>query len=131
MVKPVTVRTVLSLALSRQWPIHQLDVKNAFLHGTLSETVYYAQPAGFEDPSHPDFVCRLNRSLYGLKYAPRAWYSHFAAYLISLGFVEAKSDTSLFVYRHGTDAIYLLLYVDDIVLTASSSAILQRTIQAL
>jgi len=130
-VKPATVRTVLSLALSRQWPIHQLDVKNAFLHGTLSETVYCAQPAGFEDPSHPDFVCRLNRSLYGLKQAPRAWYSRFAAYLISLGFVEAKSDTSLFVYRRGTDTIYLLLYVDDIILTASSSAILQRTIQAL
>ena len=52
-------------------------------------------------------------------------------YLISLGFVEAKSDTSLFVYRRGTDTIYLLLYVDDIILTASSSAILQRTIQAL
>ena len=64
-----------------------------------------------------------------LKQAPRAWYSRFAAYLISLGFVEAKSDTSLFVYRRGTDTIYLLLYVDDIVLTASSSALLQRTIQ--
>jgi len=122
-VKPATVRTVLSLALSRRWPIHQLDVKNAFLHGTLSETVYCAQPAGFEDTAHPDYVCRLNRSLYGLKQAPRAWYSRFAAYLLSLGFVEAKSDTSLFVYRRGTDTIYLL-YVDDIVLTASSLALL-------
>jgi len=130
-VKPATVRTVLSLALSRRWPIHQLDVKNTFLHGTLSETVYCAQPAGFEDLARPDFVYRLNRSLYGLKQAPRAWYSRFAAYLLSLGFVEAKSDTSLFVYRRGADTIYLLLYVDDIVLTASSPAILQRTIQAL
>jgi len=59
-VKPATVRTVLSLALSRQWPIHQLDVKNAFLHGTLTETVYCVQPSGFEDSSSPDFVCRLN-----------------------------------------------------------------------
>ena len=64
-VKPATVRTVLSLALSRQWPIHQLDVKNAFLHGTLSETVYCAQPSSFEDPAHPDYVCRLNKSLLG------------------------------------------------------------------
>jgi hypothetical protein len=93
------VRTVLSLALSRLWPIHQLDVKNAFLHGTLTETVYCAQPSGFEDTYHPDFVCRLNKSLYGLKQAPREWYSRFAAYLLSLGFVEAKSDTSLFVFR--------------------------------
>jgi len=81
-VKPATVRTVLSLALSRRWPVHQLDVKNTFLHGTLSETVYCAQPSGFEDSAHPDYVCRLNRSLYGLKQAPYAWYSRFATYLL-------------------------------------------------
>jgi len=89
-VKPATVRTVLSLALSNRWPIHQLDVKNAFLHGTLTETVYSMQPAGFEDSAHPDFVCQLNKSLYGLKQAPRAWYSRFATYLLSVGFTEAK-----------------------------------------
>jgi len=110
---------------------HSSDGRQERLHGTLSEAVYCAQPAGFEDTAHPDYVCRLNRSLYGLKQAPRAWYSRFAAYLLSLGFVEAKSDTSLFVYHRGSDTIYLLLYVDDIVLTASSSALLQQTIQAL
>ena len=130
-VKPATVRTVLSLAVSRSWPVHQLDVKNAFLHGTLSETVYCAQPAGFEDNSRPDFVCRLNRSLYGLKQAPRAWYSRFATFLLQLGFVETKSDTSLFVYRRGSETAYLLLYVDDIVLTASSADLRQRIIAAL
>ena len=122
---------MLSLALSHQWPVHQHDVKNAFLHGTLSETVYCVQPSGFEDPTHPDFVCQLNKSLYGLKQAPRAWYSRFATFLLSLGFVEAKSDTSLFVYRHGSDIAYLLLYVDDIVLTASSLGLLRRIISAL
>jgi len=65
-VKPATVRTVLSLALTRHWPIHQLDVKNAFLHGTLTETVYSHQPSGFEDRAHPDYVYLLKKSLYGL-----------------------------------------------------------------
>lgn len=98
-VKPATVRTVLSLAVSQNWAIRQLDVKNAFLHGTLQETVYCSQPLGFTDPAHPKSVCRLNRSLYGLKQAPRAWYNHFATFMQSIGFVEAKSDTSLFIFR--------------------------------
>jgi hypothetical protein len=72
-------------------------------------------------------VCWLNKSLYGLKQASRAWYHCFTSYLVSLSFVEAKSDTSLFVYRCGTDTAYLLLYVNDIVLTASSLELLQRT----
>jgi hypothetical protein len=76
-------------------------------------------------------VCRLNKSLYGLKQAPRAWYSRFAAFLLTLGFVEAKSDTSLFIYHHGGETAYLLLYVDDIVLTASSAPLLRRIITSL
>jgi hypothetical protein len=130
-VKPATVRAVLTLALSHSWPVHQLDVKNAFLHGTLNETVYCAQPTGFVDSNKPDFVCRLNKSLYGLKQAPRAWHNRFASHLTSLGFHEAKSDTSLFIYGHGSDMAFLLLYVDDIVLTASSTDLLQRIISAL
>jgi hypothetical protein len=130
-VKPATVRVVLSLALSQDWPIHQLDVKNAFLHGTLTETVYCVQPAGFVDSSRPDYVCRLNKSLYGLKQAPCAWHHRFASHLLSLGFVEAKSDTSLFIYRRGSETALLLLYDDDIVLTASSARLLQHIIGAL
>jgi hypothetical protein len=130
-VKPATVCTVLTFAHSQDWQIHQLDVKNAFLHGTPIETVYYSQPTGFADTAFPDHVCKLNESLYGLKQAPRAWYSRFATYLFSLGFIEAKSDTSLFVFRQGTDTVYLLLYVDDIVLTAASPQLLQRVITAL
>jgi hypothetical protein len=102
-VKSATVRIVLTLALSRSWPIHQLDVKNAFLHGTLIETVYCEQLSGFVDSSRPSYVCRLSISLYGLKQAPRVWHSRFAGHITSLGFVEAKADTSLFIYRHGAD----------------------------
>lgn len=79
--KPATIRVVLSLALSRSWLIHELDVKNAFLHGTLTETVYCAQPFGFVDTSRPDYVYRLNRSLYGLKQTPSAWHSQFASHI--------------------------------------------------
>jgi hypothetical protein len=129
-VKFTTFCAILSLALSRDWSIHQLDVKNAFLHGTLTETIYFSQPTGFVDTAHPDLVCRLNRSLYGLKQASRAWYSRFATYLASIGFVEAKSDTSLFIYHRVEDTIYLLC-VDDIVLMASTTDPLQRTIIAL
>jgi hypothetical protein len=117
-VNPVTVRVVLSLALSQNWHIHQLDVKNAFLHGTLTETVYCVQPSGFVDLTRPNFVCRLNKSLYDLKQTPRDWHHRFASHLVSLGFVETKSDTSLFTYHRGSNTAYLLLYVDDIVLTA-------------
>jgi hypothetical protein len=130
-VKPATVRVILSLALSQNWPIHQLDVKNAFLHGTLTETVYCVQPSGFADSSRPDLVCRLNKSLYGLKQAPRVWHHRFASYLSSIGFVETKSDSSLFIYCRGSDTAYLLLYVDDIVLTASSAGFLRTVIGAL
>src|SRR5438128_1574367 len=118
------IRVVLSITASRTWPIHQLDVKNAFLHSHLDETVYCQQPPGFIDPSTPDHVCLLQKSLYGLKQAPRTWYQRFAAYICHLGFVAATSDTSVFVYKEGDAAAYLLLYVDDIILTASSSTLL-------
>ncbi|GKD79850.1 ribonuclease H-like domain-containing protein [Tanacetum coccineum] len=100
-VKPATIRTILSLALSRHWPVHQLDVKNAFLHGSLSETIYMQQPLGFRDSQHPDHVCLLRRSLYGLKQAPRAWFQRFAAYAARVGFIHSRCDTSLFIYRLG------------------------------
>jgi hypothetical protein len=130
-VKPATIRTVLSIAVSRSWPIHQLDVKNAFLHGHLNETVFMHQPPGFVDRRCPNFVCKLKKSLYGLKQAPRAWYTRFATHLLSQGFRSSVCDNSLFVFSQGTQIAYLLLYVDDIVLTASSDELLQDIIRML
>ncbi|GJS86381.1 ribonuclease H-like domain-containing protein [Tanacetum coccineum] len=130
-VKPGTIWTVLSLAAYRHWLIHQLDVKNAFLYEDLSETVYMHQPSGFRDSAHPDYVCLLQRSFYGLKQAPRAWFQHFASYITKAGFSHSHCDSSLFIYRQGIDTAYLLLYVDDIVLTASSEGLLQQIIGSL
>ncbi|GJW26651.1 ribonuclease H-like domain-containing protein [Tanacetum coccineum] len=128
-VKPGTIWTVLSLAASRHWLIHQLDVNNAFLHGDLSKTVYMHQPLGFHDSAHPDYVCLLERSLYGLKQAFQAWFQRFVSYITRVGFHHSRCDSSLFIYRKGTYTSYLLLYVDDIVLTASSETLLQQIIR--
>jgi len=85
-VKPTTIRTVLSIAISKSWRLHQLDVKNAFLHGNISETVYMHQHPDFRDPQHPNYECLLKKSLYGLKQAPRAWYQRFMDFVATLGF---------------------------------------------
>ncbi|GJV06269.1 ribonuclease H-like domain-containing protein [Tanacetum coccineum] len=130
-VKPATIRVVLSLSVSRQCPIHQLDVKNAFLYGHLSETMYMHQPPGFTDPVHPDYVCHLQKSLYGLKQAPCAWFQRFTGFATRVGFQHSKSDSSLFIFHRGPDSAYLLLYVDDIILAASSTGLLQCIISSL
>jgi hypothetical protein len=81
--------------------------------------------------SHPDYVCRLHKSLYALKQAPRAWYQRFVVYAHRVGFVASQSDMSLFVMRHGAAIAYLLIYVDDIILTASPPELLQHVTQLL
>jgi len=119
-VKIATVRLVLSVAISRGWCLKQLDVQNAFLHGVLEEEVYMKQPPGFESSDAPNYVCKLDKAIYGLKQAPRAWYSRLSTKLISLGFVFSKSDTSLFIYNKGGITIYMLIYVDDIIVTSNA-----------
>ncbi|CAA7055236.1 unnamed protein product [Microthlaspi erraticum] len=130
-VKPATIRTVLNIGVARNWPIHQLDVQNAFLHGELEETVYMHQPPGFVDKRFPHHVCKLQRPIYGLKQSPRAWNARFSKFINQLGFVTSKADVSLFVYRKDSELAYILLYVDDILLTASSTSLMQQIISSL
>ena len=127
-VKHTTIRAVLALALHQSWPLRQLDVQNAFLHGHLTEEVYMRQPRGFEDPMFPNHVCKLHRSLYGLKQAPRAWFQRFSDYLEDLGFVGSRADYPLFTYHHNSITILLLIYVDDILLTGNSASHLLKLI---
>lgn len=94
-VKPTTVHIVLCLALSMNWPLKQMDVKNAFLNDTITEDVYMTQPPGFTDVARPSHVCRLRKADYGLKQAPGAWYHALRDFLLQFGFINSYSDTSL------------------------------------
>jgi len=130
-VKSLTIRLVLQLAVSRSWTIKQLDVNNAFLQGTLTDEVYVTQPPGFIDPDRPHHVCRLKKALYGLKQAPRAWYQELRNFVCSLGFTNSLADTSVFVYINDIQIVYCLVYVDDIIVTGSSDALVMAFITAL
>ncbi|KAG7582826.1 Integrase catalytic core [Arabidopsis suecica] len=130
-IKSTTLRLVLDVAVTRGWPIQQLDVNNAFLQGTLTEEVYMDQPPRFVDSDNPTHVCRLRKAIYGLKQAPRAWYNELRTFLLSLGFANSVSDTSLFVLQQGSSFVYLLVYVDDILVTGSSKSGIQRILTLL
>ena len=120
-VKAATIRLVLSLAVSNNWSLRQLDIKNAFLHGLLEEEVFMRQPPGYESKDKPDYICKLDKALYGLKQAPRAWYSRLSAKLQQHGFKPSKADVSLFYLNKGGVTMFLLIYVDDIIVASSSS----------
>jgi len=130
-VKTPTIGLILSLALTFGWPIRQLDVKSVFLHGVLTEKVYKRQPPVFIHPYLPRHVCKRKKAIYHLKWAPRAWFHKFINFLLSHDFICSPSDTSMFVYHHGSTTLILLLYVDDIILTGSSLSVLKRFISVL
>ena len=130
-VKPTMIRLLLSLAVIRGWSLRQLDVQNAFLHGVLEEEVYMRQPPGFVDPAHPHHLCRLVKALYGLKQAPRAWHAHLGTILRAHSFVPSIADTSLFLLQRPEVTMYLLVYVDDIILVSSSVSAADRLIFAM
>jgi hypothetical protein len=115
-IKPTAVCTILSLAMSSSWSIPQIDIQNAFLHGTLFEVVFMTQPPGYQHPQYPHHVCKLQNALYGLKQAPRAWFSRLSSRLLELGF-----QTSLFIQRTTAFTMYVLIYVDNIIITSSST----------
>ncbi|XP_065880880.1 retrovirus-related Pol polyprotein from transposon TNT 1-94 isoform X1 [Euphorbia lathyris] len=114
-----SIRLFISLAAHSNWPLHQLDIKNAFLHGDLQEKVYMEQPPGFVAQGEYGKVCRLRKSLYGLKQSPRAWFGKFSQAIEIFGMKKCKCDHSVF-YKHSASGIILLVvYVDDIVITGS------------
>ncbi|RHN73806.1 putative RNA-directed DNA polymerase [Medicago truncatula] len=117
--KITTIRTLLALASINSWHLHQLDVNNAFLHGDLQEEVYMSVPQGVQC-SKPNQVCKLLKSLYGLKQASRKWYEKLTGFLITQGYKQSNSDHSLFTLHTDTDFTALLVYVDDVILAGTS-----------
>jgi hypothetical protein len=130
-IKPATIRLVLALAVHFHWVVHQLDISNAFLHGYLEEEVLMEQPKGFEDPAFPDHVCRLHKSLYGLKQAPRAWFMRLSQALLELGFTSSAVDSSLFMFHLHSIHVFVLIYVDDILVCSNSPSAISGLISHL
>ncbi|KAJ3687146.1 hypothetical protein LUZ61_016310 [Rhynchospora tenuis] len=118
--KMVTVRTFLAVAVARGWELHQMDVHNAFLHGDLHEEVYMRLPPGFSS-QHPGKVCRLRKSLYGLRQAPRMWFSKLTTALQAYGFIQSYADYSLFTLEKKDISLAILVYVDDLVIAGNNS----------
>jgi len=117
-----TVRLIIAIAASKGWSLRQMDIKNAFLHGDLQEEIYMTPLPGFFSTASAD-VCKLNRSLYSLKQAPRAWFDKFRSTLLGFSFVQNQYDSSLFLCKT-TKGIVLLVYVDDIVIIGTDTALI-------
>lgn len=115
-----TVRTVLAVANEKSYHIQQMDVKTAFLNGNLNEEVYMQAPDGFN--IRPGLVCKLKKSLYGLKQSPRCWNNRFNNFILSLGFVRSQYDYCLYVKVKGADIVYLVVYVDDLLIAGNNTA---------
>lgn len=106
-------------------------MQNAFLHGLLEEEVYMRQPPGFVDHTQPHHLCHLTKAIYGLKQAPRAWHARLASALRTHGFIPSTADTSLFLFQRPSVTMYLLVYVDDIVLVSPSPTAADALVTAL
>ncbi|WVY96778.1 hypothetical protein V8G54_028929 [Vigna mungo] len=123
--KITTVRLLLAIAASKCWSLKQLDVNNAFLHGDLHEEVYMKIPPGLT-PANKNQVCKLQRSLYGLKQADRQWYAKLHHFLLSNNYHCSISDNSLFLKHDGNHTTALLIYVDDILITGNDDGEIQH-----
>ena len=121
-----TIRLLLGAAACKGWNVFQLDVKSAFIHGDLQEDVYVEQPPGFEIRDENDKVYKLQKALYGLRQAPRAWYSRIEGYFLRKGFSKCYCEHTLFVKAEKGGILIVSLYVDDLIFTGNSEEMLEE-----
>ena len=122
-----SLRCLLAMVAHYNLELHQMDVKTAFLNGDIDHEIYMRQPEGHEVPGKEDHVCRLKKSLYGLKQAGRVWYERIHSEFIVMGFIRLNNDPCIYVKRSKEFVIIIGLYVDDLVLTSNSLSQLQAT----
>ena len=126
-VRHTCIRVLLAIVTYQNLELEQLDVKTAFLHGELEEEIYMTQPDGFQVPGKENHVCKLKKSLYGLKQSPRQWYKRFDSYMVKLGYTRSSCDCCVYYNRLNDDSfIYLVLYVDDMLIAAKKKYDIQK-----
>ncbi|KAJ3474391.1 hypothetical protein NLI96_g12482 [Meripilus lineatus] len=125
--KLTSIRTILALAARNDWEIHQMDVKSAYLNGTLDEVIYMRQPEGFIEPGKEHLVAQLIKTIYGLKQSGRYWYQEFSQALGELGFVKCAADPCVFYHRSSSgDILIIAIHVDDSTIVANSLRFLSK-----
>jgi hypothetical protein len=120
-----SIRSIIALAASMGWKLHQMNVKTTFLNGEIEEEVYIEQPEGFVVHNEKSHVCGLKKALYGLKQTSHAWYENMDGFLMSLGFNKSAVDPNLYYHIDGNECPILFLYVDDLFLTGSERLIVE------
>ncbi|GKC93685.1 putative ribonuclease H-like domain-containing protein [Tanacetum coccineum] len=117
------IRLFLAYASFMGFIVYQMDVKSAFLYGTIEEEVYVCQPPGFEDPQFPDKVYKVEKALYGLHQAPRAWYETLSTYLLENRFRRGTIDKTLFIKKDKGNILLVQVYVDDIIFGSTKNSL--------
>lgn len=126
-----SLRAILHIAAVNDWEIHQMDVKTAFLHGTLDEDIYMEQPEGMEEPGKEDWVAKLEKSLYGLKQAGRMWMQKLHQSMTAEGFEQSTADHSLYLRKTQTGQTMASVHVDDMAVAGTSKSEIERARQDL
>jgi hypothetical protein len=120
-----SIRIILAITAYFDYEIWQMDVKIAFLNGKLTEDVYMTQPKGFVDPTNAEKVCKLQKSIYGLKQASRSWNLRFDEVVKGFGFIQSDEEPCVYKKASGSSVVFLILYVDDILLIGNDIPMLE------